>query len=257
MAEGRLADRWALITGSGRGYGQHIARHFAREGAHVVVHYNKSKAGAEALSEEIRGMGRESFVVQGDTTSWEDDKRVAAEVFERAGRLDILVNNVGDVAPEQLSWRDLREDLVDRVLAVDIKGTLYMCHEVGQRMVDQGGGVIVNVCSNVVAFGSPRCPQYAASKYGVLGVTKSYAHALAPTVRVNAYGPGFMETETLKTRLDWTPARRKQIVDGTPLGRLAEPEEMSGMAVFLASDDACFMTGNFILCDGGYSMVGA
>ena len=103
--------------------------------------------------------------------------------------MNILVNNVGDVAPEQGSWRELREDLVDRVIAVDIKGTLYMCHELGQRMVDHGGGVIVNVCSNVVVTGSPRAPQYAASKYGVLGVTKSYAGAFAPTVRVNALGP--------------------------------------------------------------------
>jgi 3-oxoacyl-[acyl-carrier protein] reductase len=224
----------------------------------VVVHYNKSKEGAEALSEDIRGMGRESWVIQGDTTKWDDDKRMAEEVWARLGKLDVLVNNVGDVAPEQASWRELTEELVDRVLAVDVKGTLYMTHEFGQRMMEkQDGGVIVNVCSNVVAFGSPRCPQYAASKYGVIGVTKSYARAFAPTVRVNCYGPSFMETPTLTNRRDWTPERRKQIIDGTPLGRLAAPEEMSGMAVFLASDDSSFMTGNFVMCDGGYSMIGA
>jgi 3-oxoacyl-[acyl-carrier protein] reductase len=252
----RLEGRWALVTGSGRGAGIDIARRFAAEGANVVVHYNESRSGAMELSEEIRALGRESFVVQGDTTSWEDDKRIAAEVFERAGRLDILVNNVGDVAGEQASWKELSEELVDRVIAVDIKGTLYMTQEVGRRMLEQGGGVIVNVCSNVVVTGSARAPQYAAAKYGVLGLTKSYARAFAPTVRVNAYGPGFMETEKLKARPGWDE-RRAQVVEGTPLERLTTPEEMSGMAVFLASDDSSFMTGNFVLCDGGAGMIGA
>jgi len=233
-----------------------IARRFAVEGANVVVHYRTSREGAEGVAEEIRRLGRESLVVQGDTTSWEDDRRIAEELFERLGRLDVLVNNVGDVAGEQASWADLREELVDRVLAVDIKGTLYMTHEIGRRMVERGGGVIVNVCSNVVVTGSQRAPQYAAAKYGVLGLTKSYAHAFAPTVRVNAYGPGFMETETLKARPGWDE-RRRRVVEGTPLARLTTPEEMAGMAVFLASDESAFMTGNFVLCDGGASMVGA
>lgn len=256
MAEGRLAGRWALVTGSGRGAGMDIVRRFAAEGANVVIHYKTSREGAERLAEEIRKLGRKSFVVQGDTTCWQDDKRIADEVFERLGRLDILVNNAGDVAGEQASWTDLREDLVDRVIAVDIKGTLYMTHEIGQRMIEQGGGVIVNVCSNVIVTGSARAPQYAAAKYGILGVTKSYARAFAPSVRVNAYGPGFMETETLKARPSWNE-RRTQVIEGTPLGRLSNSEEMAGMAVFLASDDSSFVTGNFIVCDGGASMVGA
>lgn len=256
MREGRLAGRWALVTGSGRGAGMAIARRFAEEGANVAVHYRTSRDGAESVADEIRALGRESLVVQGDTTSWQDDRRIAAELFERLGRLDILINNVGDVAGEQASWTDLQEDLVDRVIAVDIKGTLYLTHEVGQRMVEQGGGVIVNVCSNVVVTGSPRAPQYAAAKYGVLGITKSYAHAFAPTVRVNAYGPGFMETDALKARPGWDE-RRQKVIAGTPLARLTNPEEMAGMAVFLASDESAFMTGNFVLCDGGASMVGA
>lgn len=256
MTEGRLSGRWALITGSGRGAGMDIARRFAAEGANVVVHYRTSRDGAESVAEEIRELGRESLIVQGDTTSWDDDKRIAEELFGRLGRLDILVNNVGDVAGEQASWTDLQEDSVDRVIAVDIKGTLYMTHEIGQRMVEQGGGVIVNVCSNVVVTGSPRAPQYAAAKYGVLGITKSYARAFAPAVRVNAYGPGFMETEALKARPGWDE-RRKRVIEATPLARLTTSVEMAGMAVFLASDESAFMTGNFILCDGGTSMVGA
>lgn len=252
MAEGRLEGKWALVTGAGRGFGTNIARRLAREGARVVVHYNRSAAPAEALAEELGG-----FAVQADVTKWADVKRLADEVFERTGGLDVLVNNVGDVAPEQGSWRELREDLVDRVIAVDVKGTLYMCHEVGLRMVDRGGGVIVNVCSNVVVTGSPRAPQYAASKYGVLGVTKSYAGAFAPTVRVNALGPGFIAVESTLTREDWTPEKERDIVSRTPLGKIGDPDELTGVVVFLASSDSAHMTGAFVLCDGGFSMVGA
>jgi NAD(P)-dependent dehydrogenase (short-subunit alcohol dehydrogenase family) len=170
----------------------------------------------------------------------------------------VLVNNVGDVAPEQMSWRDVSEELIDRVLAVDVKGTLLVTHEVGSRMLEQeGGGTIVNVCSNVVVTGSPRAPQYAASKYGVLGLTKSYARAFAPHVRVNALGPGFMETESTIIREDWRSGRREDVLGQTPLGRIPQPEELVGVVVFLASDDSAHMTGNFVLCDGGFSMVGA
>jgi 3-oxoacyl-[acyl-carrier protein] reductase len=252
MTAGRLAGKWALVTGAGRGFGMNIARRFAQEGARVVVHYNRSAEPAEALAKEVGG-----FAVQADVTSWDDVKRLADEVFERTGGLDILVNNVGDVAPEQGSWQELREDLVDRVIAVDIKGTLFMCHEIGSRMVDRGNGVIVNVCSNVVVTGSPRAPQYAASKYGVIGVTKSYAGAFAPNVRVNALGPGFIAVESTLGRRDWTDERAQQIVDRTPRGKIADPDELTGVVVFLASEDSVHMTGNFVLCDGGFSMVGA
>jgi 3-oxoacyl-[acyl-carrier protein] reductase len=248
----RLAGRTALVTGAGRGFGMNIARRLAGEGATVAVHYNRSGGSADDLASELGG-----FAVQADVTRWGDVKRLADEVFERFGRLDVLVNNVGDVAPEQSSWEELREDLVDRVIAVDLKGTLYMTHEFGRRMRDAGGGAIVNVCSNFVVTGSPRAPQYAASKYGVLGVTKSYAHAFAPKVRVNALGPGFIATESTLVRRDWTPERERQIVERTPLGRIGDPDELTGVVVFLASDDSSHMTGGFVICDGGFSMVGA
>lgn len=257
MAEGRLAGRRALVTGGGRGFGTNIARRLAQEGADVAVHYGRSREGAEAVVEEVRALGRRATAVQADVTRWDEVRRLADDLWVRFGPLDLLVNNVGDVAPEQGSWEELREDLVDRVIAVDIKGTLFMTHELGQRMVAAGGGAIVNVCSNVVVTGSPRAPQYAASKYGVLGITKSYAHAFAPTVRVNALGPGFIATESTLTRRDWTPERERQIVERTPLGRIGDPDDLTGVVVFLASDDAAHMTGAFVLCDGGFSMIGA
>ena len=184
-------------------------------------------------------------------------EQLARAAFERCGPIDLLVNNVGDVAPEQLSWRDIDEHVIDRVLEVDIKGTMLTTHEIGSRMLDAGGGAIVNVCSNVVVTGSARAPQYAASKYAVLGLTKSYAAAFAPTVRVNALGPGYMETLTTLEREDWQSGRRDKVLERTPLGRIPGPEELVGMVVFLGSEDSAHMTGGFVLCDGGFSMVGA
>lgn len=245
------------MTGAGRGFGRSIALGLAREGANVAVHYNTSRAGAEEAVEQIRALGREALTAQADLTDWEQIRRLTDEIFARVPGLDILVNNVGDVAPEQMSWREITEESIDRVLAVDVKGTMLVTHEIGSRMLEHGGGTIVNVCSNVVVTGSPRAPQYAASKYGVLGLTKSYAAAFAPTVRVNALGPGFIETESTVTRADWRSGRREEILARTPLARIPGPDDLVGVVVFLASADSSHMTGNFVLCDGGFSMVGA
>ena len=156
----------------------------------MLVHYRSSADGAERTAERVREIGAEALVVQGDITSWEDIQRMAAWAFEEGGGIDVLVNNVGDMASGQASWKEVTEEAIDHVLAVDIKGTMLMVHEFGQRMVERGGGSIVNVGSTVIVRGSPRAPQYAAGKYGLLGITKSYAKALAPTVRVNTFAPG-------------------------------------------------------------------
>ena len=253
----RLQDRFALVTGAGRGFGAVIAKGLAREGAHVAVHYNSSASGAEAVAHEIQAIGRDSFIVQGDITKWDDVKRIATEVFHRFGHLDILINNVGDMASDQNSWREITEEAIDHVLAVDIKGTMLMIHEIGSRMLDQGSGSIVNIGSRVVAAGSPRAPQYAAGKYGIIGLTKSYAHAFAPKVRVNTLGPGFIETERLLARKDWQTGRREQILQQTPLKHIPQPEEVVGPVIFLASDDSRHITGGFLICDGGLTMGGA
>ena len=118
-------------------------------------------------------------------------------------------------------------------------------------------GAIVNIGSTVIVRGSPRAPQYAAGKYGVLGVTKSYAKAFAPHVRVNTFAPGFMQTEAILTRPDWTSGRAEQLTAATPAGRIPPPEDLAGAALFLASDEAHHITGTYMICDGGYSMLGA
>jgi 3-oxoacyl-[acyl-carrier protein] reductase len=254
----RFEGRRFMVTGAGTGFGAELSVRAAEEGAALVlIHYRRSQAGAERTAERVRNAGARTELVQGDITSWSDVKRMAGFAFGDAGGIDVLVNNVGEMASTQSSWEEMTEAAIDHVLAVDIKGTMLMVHEFGSRMVDRGGGAIVNIGSNVIVEGSPRAPQYAAGKYGLLGVTKSYARALAPTVRVNVFGPGFMETAALRDRADWKAGRRERVLSSTPTGRIPAPREMAGAALFLASDDAHHITGSYLIADGGYSMLGA
>lgn len=253
----RFPGRSVLVTGAGTGFGAAIAFRAAQEGARVGVHYRSSKAGAEDTVARIRAIGGEAVLMQGDITSWDDIKRMADTTFAAFGGLDVLMNNVGDVAREQMSWRDITEESIDHVLDVDIKGTMLCTHEFGARMLDQGHGSIVNIGSTVIVRGSARAPQYAAAKYGILGLTKSYAHAFAPTVRVNVFAPGFIETEATLSRDDWKGGRAEQLRGLTPMRRIPGPAELAGTALFLASDDAFHMTGGYMVADGGYNMVGA
>jgi NAD(P)-dependent dehydrogenase (short-subunit alcohol dehydrogenase family) len=254
----RLHDQIVVVTGASRGFGRLIALAAADEGAHVVVNYAKSAELAARVVKEIEAKGRKAIAVQADVSKYDQVKAMADKVWEVFGRCDVLINNAGETAATKMSWRDLDEKVVDETLNLDVKGTLFCTHEFGRRMLDlQKSGTIVNICSNVIVTGSPRAPEYAAAKYGVLGITKSYALALAPYVRVNAVGPGYMDTESLRARKDWTPERRKWIVDHTPLRSIGKPENIVHIVMFLASQDSFHMTGNLIICDGGFSMPGA
>jgi 3-oxoacyl-[acyl-carrier protein] reductase len=254
----RFADRTVMVTGAGTGFGAEIAVRAAQEGARtVVVHYRSSKGGAEQTAARVREAGSEALLVQGDIVSWDDIKRMANTVDEELGSLDALINNVGDMASEQESWRHITEELIDHTLAVDIKGTMLMIHEFGTRMVEREQGTIVNIGSTVIVRGSPRAPQYAAGKYGLLGLTKSYAKAFAPHVRVNTFAPGFMKTERVLNRADWKAGRGEQLERDTPAGRIPEPEDLAPTALYLATDEAAHITGTYMICDGGYSMLGA
>ena len=252
---GKLDGKTVMVTGAGTGFGQQLAILAAKEGARkVYVHYRSSAAGAEETAEGVRAAGAEAALVQGDISIWDDIRRMADE----AGDVDVLVNNVGDMASDQHGWQDLREEVIDHCLAVDIKGTMLMVHEFGTRMLDRGTrGAIVNIGSTVIVRGSPRAPIYAAGKYGLLGITKSYAKALAPQVRVNTFAPGFMDTPAVMNRPDMQSGRLEQLQRDTPMGRIPPPEDLAGAALFLATDDAIHITGSYMICDGGYSMLGA
>lgn len=135
----RFTGKTVLVTGAGTGFGAEIAVRAAREGADVAIHYRSSSAGAEATAERVTALGRKAFIVQADIAERAQIRRLADEVWARFGRLDVAVNNVGDVAREQMSWRDITEESIDHVLAVDVKGTLLCTHEFGARMLEQEG----------------------------------------------------------------------------------------------------------------------
>jgi 3-oxoacyl-[acyl-carrier protein] reductase len=251
---GRLDERTVMITGAGTGFGAELAVKAAQEGAAtVVIHYRSSQAGARETAARVEAEGAGARLVQGDISKWDDIKRMVSE----AGDVDVLVNNVGDMASEQTSWDELTEATIDHVLGVDIKGTMLMVHEFGSGMKARGRGAIVNIGSTVIVRGSPRAPIYAAGKYGLLGITKSYAKVLAPEVRVNTFAPGFMATEAVLSRPDFQAGRGEQITRDTPMGRIPPPEDLTAAALFLGTDDANHITGSYMICDGGYSMLGA
>jgi 3-oxoacyl-[acyl-carrier protein] reductase len=251
---GKLDGKAVMVTGAGTGFGQQLAIRAAQEGAaRVIVHYRSSAQGAEETAASVRDAGAEATLIQGDISHWDDIKRMA----EGAGDVDALVNNVGDMASSQTSWRELDEATLDHVLDVDIKGTMLMVHEFGKAMRKRGRGAIVNIGSTVIVRGSPRAPIYAAGKYGLLGITKSYAKALAPEVRVNTFAPGFMDTPAVMNRPDMKSGRLEQLERDTPMGRIPPPEDVAGAALFLGTDDAIHITGSYMICDGGYSMLGA
>jgi len=254
----RLYGSYAVVTGSSRGFGRMIALALAREGANVAVHYAKNREAAEKVVREIKQLGVESFSVQADIRNYNQVKEMAELVWKNFERCNILVNNAGETASTQMSWREISEEIIDETLSLDVKGTLFCTHEFGQRMLNiQKSGTIVNVASNVIVTGSPRAPIYAAAKYGVIGITKSYALALAPYVRVNAVAPGYMDTESLRARKDWTEQRKRWIIEHTPLRSIGNPENIAHIVVFLASQDSFHMTGNTVICDGGFSMPAA
>jgi 3-oxoacyl-[acyl-carrier protein] reductase len=254
----RFEGRSVVVTGAGTGFGAAIARRAAQEGARTVgVHYRSSAEGAKRTADVVAAEGATPVLLQADIISWDAIKSMADQAFAEMGQVDVLINNVGDVAREQMSWRDITEESIDHILAVDVKGTMLCVHEFGGRMLEQGHGSIVNIGSTVIVRGSARAPQYAAAKYGLLGLTKSYAHAFAPTVRVNVFAPGFIETEATLGRKDWQSGRGDQLRSMTPMGRIPGPDELAGTALFLATDDAQHMTGGYMVADGGYNMVGA
>jgi 3-oxoacyl-[acyl-carrier protein] reductase len=254
----RLQDRIVTVTGASRGFGKLIALGAAQEGADLVITYLKNKGMAEDVASQIRKTGRRCAVMPCDISKLDDVKRLADGVWKEFGRCDVLINNAGETAADKMSWRDMREEWIDELLEMDVKGTMFCTHVFGERMHDeQKAGNIVNIGSNVISTGSPRAPEYAAAKYGILGITKSYALALAPYVRVNFAGPGYMDTATLNNRKDWTAKRRQVVVDNTPLKAIGDPDNIVPVVMFLASEDSLHMTGNTVICDGGFSMPGA
>jgi 3-oxoacyl-[acyl-carrier protein] reductase len=250
----RLAGQVALVTGAQQGIGRALATALARDGADVGVNYLDDRRAAERVAGEVRAAGRRACVVQGDVSRASDAAAMVDVVARELGAPSILVNNAG-VFP-RVEFLAMTEADWDHVLDVNLKGSFLCAQAVAQRLVDGGRpGAIVNVAS-VAMRGTPLGVHYSASKAGVMGLTRAMALALAPhRIRVNAVAPGL--TDTAQPRYGNTEAELVEMGRQIPLeGRIARPEEIARVAVFLASDEAGWVTGQTIHVNGGAFMGG-
>jgi 3-oxoacyl-[acyl-carrier protein] reductase len=233
-----LDGKRALVTGASKGIGRAIAQELARAGATVVVGYRSGKDDAEALAAEIGGTA-----VQADVSSPDDAKRLV----DQAGDVDVLVNNAG-VTRDGLLAR-MPDDDWRAVLETNLSSVFYTCRAVTRPMMKRRAGAIVNISSIVGVHGNWGQTNYAASKAGIIGFTKSLARELGSrNIRANVVAPGYVKTQLTNVLPEEATAA---MIQNTPLGRIAEPTEIAGAVRFLASDDASFITGEVLVVDGG------
>lgn len=246
-----MADKKiAVVTGASRGIGRAIALELARTGAFVVINYNGSKEKAEEVQTQIAAEGGESIIWQCNVADYKACEDFFAQVIKAYGRVDILVNNAG-ITKDGLLMRMSEEDF-DKVIHVNLKGTFNCIRQVSRQMLKQRSGRIINMASVVGICGNAGQANYAASKAGVIGLTKSAAKELASRgVTVNAIAPGFIET-------DMTDVLSESVKENTakmiPMGSFGKPEDIAKAAAFLASDGARYITGQILSVDGGMSM---
>lgn len=240
-----LSGKVAIVTGGSRGMGREIVKGYAEQGAHVVI-ASRKVANCEALAEEVRRTtGRKAVAVACHVGRWDDCDALIARTLAEFGRLDILVNNAG-MSPLYESLSDVTEDLYDKTLAVNLKGPFRLGVLAGSYMAEHDGGAIINVGTIGSLIASVAELPYACAKAGLNALTVGLAEAYAPKVRVNAILPGAFATDISKA---WPEELRAGV--GIPLGRTAEPQEIVGAALYLASDAASYTTGATIRVDGG------
>jgi NAD(P)-dependent dehydrogenase (short-subunit alcohol dehydrogenase family) len=243
----------ALVTGAGSGIGRATAIAFAREGARVVACDMNADAAGET-AREIRDAGGESLAVTADVTDSAQVQGAIARTLEAYGRLDFAHNNAGiSGSTAGLMAADVPEEAFDRVIAVNLRG-VWLClkHEV-PAMLANGGGAIVNTASIMGVVATATNPAYAASKHGVIGLTKSFALAYADQgLRVNAVCPGYIDTPMFD-RIRNDPSLAEQVVARHPIGRLGTPGEVAQAVVWLCSEASSFVTGHALIADGGYT----
>ncbi len=244
----RLKDRVALITGAGRGIGEAIARRFAAEGA-IVVATDIMEENVKKLAAELNADGFRSMGVPIDVTSKSDVEAMVEKVVGTYGRLDILINNAA-INRDALT-KKMTEEQWDAVININLKGSFLCAKAAAEPMMEQKYGKINNTAS-IGALGNIGQANYAASKCGVIGLTSTLALELAKyNINVNCVAPGGTETAMTAGIPDTV---RQKIIETIPLKRFAKPEEIADLHLFLASDEASFITGQVIFCDGGASV---
>ena len=245
-----LSGKVALVTGGSRGIGRATALALAGQGAAIAVNYVSNEAAAKETVAEIERCGGRAVALQGDVSVAEDAKRLIDETVAAFEAVHILVNNAG-LTHDELLLR-MSEEAWDRVIEVDLRGA-FLCTKAALRpMVRQRWGRIVNIASIAGVVGNPGQSNYAAAKAGLIGFTKAVAKEVASrNITANAIAPGLVETEMTK---DLTEAQQQAVLSIVPVGRAAKPEEVAAAAVYLASEEAAYVTGHCLNLDGGLVM---
>lgn len=249
MSEGMfdLTGRVAVITGGSRGLGREMALAFADHGADVVVASRKLD-NCETVANLIEQKGRSALAHACHVGRWHDLEGLVEAAYQRFGKVDILVNNAG-LSPLYPSLDEISEELFDKVIALNLKGPFRLSALIGKRMQEQGRGSIINISSIAAVTPSPSAEPYGAAKAGLNAITRSFAYALGPQVRVNSIMAGPFLTDISKAwDMERFEVRAKQ---GIPLARGGEPHEIVGAALYLASDASSYTTGSIMTVDGG------
>ncbi len=243
----RFSGEVALITGASRGIGAQIARQLASRGLKVIANYSRSREDAVRLQQEIRKDGGECEIIQFDVSNFAAVGEAIGELIKKYKRIDYLVNNAG-VTADNLILK-MSEEEFDRVLQINLKGAFNCSRHVSRWMIKKRFGVIVNITSVVGLMGNAGQANYAASKAGLIGLTKSLAKELGSrNIRVNAVAPGFIETEmTEKLNI----IQKKALINSIALKRLGKPEDVANLVEFLMSEEASYITGEVINISGG------
>lgn len=245
-----LKDKVAIITGASKGIGRAIAINFAKEGAKVVLNYRSDDNGAQEILKEIENSGGVALLHKGDVSDFSVAENLIKFCIEKFSRIDILVNNAG-ITRDTLLLRMKEEDF-DSVINVNLKGSFNCVKHASSFMIKQKYGKILNISSVIGLIGNVGQINYAASKAGIIGMTKSLAKELGSRrINVNAIAPGFIETDMTSVLEDKT---KETIMSHIPLKRMGSVEDVSNLAVFLASDLASYITGQVITVDGGMVM---
>jgi len=250
MSAHKLSGKVAVVTGASKGIGASIAKHLAAEGAAVVVNYASSRAGADKVVAEITDKGGKAVAIQADVAKKAEIDRLFAESKKAFGALDILVNNAGIY--EFVPLEGVTEEHFHRQFNLNVLGLILTTQE-GVKQFGPAGGSIINISSVASSAAPPTGSVYSATKAAVDAVTKSLAKELGPrNIRVNAINPGMVETEGVHSAGIAESDFRKQVEATTPLGRIGQPQDIAAAAVFLASADSAWITGETLVIAGGY-----
>lgn len=246
----RLSDRIAVVTGASGGIGERVAEALAREGANVAVLAGRNLAVAEGVAQRIVDLGKEAVALAVDVSSPQSVDEAVERIYDRFGRIDILVNNAG-IRRDNFLIR-MSDSEWDEVLRVNLSGVFNFMRAVGKKMFRQRYGRIVNIASIAGVIGNAGQVNYSAAKAGVIGLTKAAARELAMRgVTVNAVAPGLIEAGMTTSLKDDVKAK---LLVGVPVGRLGTADEVAAACVFLASDEAGYITGQVLCVDGGLAM---